>query len=275
VQSYVWGLDLSGSLQGAGGVGGLVAVRSTGSPARFAVFDGNGNVMALVNGATGQIDAQYEYGPFGEVLRASGPVAKANPFRFSTKYQDDETEFLYYGYRYYDARNGGWVNRDPVGETGGANLYGFVHNPTVNASDRLGLDYSWPGGSPPGHPPSIWPELVRGEVRRIAGTDSEVGGPLATAEAIDVWLRKQPFPCAKVKPGKDSGDYNHCMFGCLLGLASMFYAPLSGSGLSELTDFQLGDLWSDYVGSFWGLFPGPNASAQSCKGKCKEFVCCK
>jgi len=157
VQSYVWGLDLSGSLQGAGGVGGLVAVRSTGSPARFAVFDGNGNVMALVNGATGQIDAQYEYGPFGEVLRASGPVAKANPFRFSTKYQDDETEFLYYGYRYYDARNGRWVNRDPLGETGGANLYGFVGNSPLSTIDPLGTDYSWPVVPPPGYPSIFQP----------------------------------------------------------------------------------------------------------------------
>jgi hypothetical protein len=33
----------------------------------------------------------YQYGPFGELLRATGPMAKANPFRFSTKYQDDET----------------------------------------------------------------------------------------------------------------------------------------------------------------------------------------
>ena len=39
-------------------------------------------------------------GPFGELLRATGPMAKANPFRFSTKYQDDETDLLYYGYRY-------------------------------------------------------------------------------------------------------------------------------------------------------------------------------
>jgi hypothetical protein len=31
--------------------------------------------------------AHYQYGPFGEVLRATGPMAKANPFRFSTKYQ--------------------------------------------------------------------------------------------------------------------------------------------------------------------------------------------
>ena len=44
-----------------------------------------------------------EYGPFGEVLRATGPMAKANLFRFSTKYQDDETDLLYYGYGYYNA----------------------------------------------------------------------------------------------------------------------------------------------------------------------------
>jgi hypothetical protein len=41
-------------------------------------------------------------GPFGEPLRATGPMAKANPFGFSTKYQDDETDSLYYGYRYYN-----------------------------------------------------------------------------------------------------------------------------------------------------------------------------
>ena len=36
-------------------------------------------------------------------------MAKANPFRFSTKYQDDETDLLYYGYRYYDASKGRWL----------------------------------------------------------------------------------------------------------------------------------------------------------------------
>ena len=43
------------------------------------------------------VPAQYEYGPFGELIRATGPMAKLNPFRFSTKYDDDESD-LYYGY---------------------------------------------------------------------------------------------------------------------------------------------------------------------------------
>jgi RHS repeat-associated protein len=55
-------------------------------------------------------------GPFGEVLRATGPMAKANPFRFSTKYQDDETDLLYYGYRYYNPSTGRWISRDPLGD---------------------------------------------------------------------------------------------------------------------------------------------------------------
>jgi RHS repeat-associated protein len=44
-------------------------------------------------------------------------MAKANPYRFSTKYQDDETDLLYYGYRYYNTSMGRWNNRDPLRET--------------------------------------------------------------------------------------------------------------------------------------------------------------
>jgi RHS repeat-associated protein len=83
--------------------------------------------------------AHHNYGPFGEVIRATGPMAKLNPFRFSTKYQDDETDFLYYGYRYYNPSIGRWPNRDPKGETGGENLYGFVANAAPHYFDLLGL----------------------------------------------------------------------------------------------------------------------------------------
>ena len=46
-------------------------------------------------------------------------MAKANPFRFSTKYQDDETDLLYYGYRYYNASTGRWMSCDPYEKVGG------------------------------------------------------------------------------------------------------------------------------------------------------------
>ncbi len=78
-------------------------------------------------------------GPFGELLRAEGGLALLNPLRFSTKYQDDDTGLLYYGYRYYCPGTGRWLNRDPLGEKGGENLYGFVRNSTQNSIDPKGL----------------------------------------------------------------------------------------------------------------------------------------
>ena len=139
VMSFLRGLDLSGSLQGAGGVGGLLAVSFKTGGTHFAAFDGNGNVAALVSAADGTTSAQYEYGPFGETLRQTGPVAKENPIRFSTQYADDVTDALKYLYRDYNPVMGRWLNRDPIEERGGRNVYGFVYNDPVQNWDYLGM----------------------------------------------------------------------------------------------------------------------------------------
>jgi RHS repeat-associated protein len=137
VRTYVWGLDGSGSFQGAGGVGGLIGVTdSTGS--RCATYDGNGNVSGLVDMATGAKSATYDYNAFGETIIADGPMQDAFPFRFSTKYQDAETGFYNYGYRIYQPSTGRWLSKDPLEEEGGVNLYGFVSNNAVDAIDPLG-----------------------------------------------------------------------------------------------------------------------------------------
>ena len=139
VMSFLRGLDLSGSMDGAGGVGGVLAVTFRSNGTHFVCYDGNGNVMALVSAADGSVAARYEYGPFGELIRATGPMAKVNPFRFSTKHQDEETGLVYYGYRYYDPGTGRWVSRDPIAELGGLNLYGFALNDPVDYVDKLGM----------------------------------------------------------------------------------------------------------------------------------------
>jgi len=141
VRSYVWGTDLSGTMQGAGGVGGLLFVKESDSTPHFAAYDGNGNVAGLVKGTDGTRTATYEYDPFGQPLRATGPMALANPMRFSTKFTDNETGLLYYGYRYYSPSLGGWLKRDPIGELGGLNEYGFVASSPLNWVDLLGLKY--------------------------------------------------------------------------------------------------------------------------------------
>ena len=105
----------------------------------FYAYDGNGNVIALTKASDGTIVAQYEYGPFGELIRATGPLAFVNPFRFSTKFEDDETGFLYYGYRYYNANTGRWLTRDPIGINGGPNEYALFGNDMLDRLDLLGL----------------------------------------------------------------------------------------------------------------------------------------
>lgn len=138
---YYWGLDWSGTLQGAGGVGGLLMLRDLAtSTTLLPAYDGNGNVMALAKRDNGAIAAVYEYDAFGNALAAYGSHAAANPFRFSTKYTDAETQLVYYGLRYYSPTLGRFINRDPIEEKGGLNLYAFVGNNGINGWDMLGMD---------------------------------------------------------------------------------------------------------------------------------------
>lgn len=140
---YVWGLDLSGSLQGAGGVGGLLAVvRHSGQSEAgyFPAFDGNGNVIGWTDEA-GQVIRRIDYDPYGNVLVEDSAPGRENlrlGFGFSTKLTEPESGLCYYGYRYYDPVTGRWPSRDPIGERGGANLYGFVLNNALSLIDVLG-----------------------------------------------------------------------------------------------------------------------------------------
>jgi RHS repeat-associated protein len=138
IRSYVWGQDMSGTLHGAGGIGGLLTIEGEGNTYCVAQ-DGNGNVTTLVKSGVGTISASYDYDAFGNTLQASGDYASKNPFRFSTKLADQETGLIYYGYRYHNPSYGRWLTRDPVEESGGANLYALLANDSISRSDYLGL----------------------------------------------------------------------------------------------------------------------------------------
>ena len=73
-------------------------------------------------------------------------MAKVNQFRFSTKYDDDETDFLYYGYRYYNPNTGRWLSRDMHYELRQrCGLYVFVANSPIALRDLLGrMPARWP-----------------------------------------------------------------------------------------------------------------------------------
>jgi RHS repeat-associated protein len=139
--SYAWGLDLSGTIGGAGGVGGLLLVQEGGTT-YLPAYDAMGNVHAMIKASDGTIAAAYEYDAFGRTLRESGSYAADNPFRFSTKYTDIETGLVYHETRFYSADLGRFLNRDSIGEQGGLNLYAYVSNRVPNAWDYLGM-FEW------------------------------------------------------------------------------------------------------------------------------------
>ena len=152
--AYTRGSDLSGTLEGAGGIGGLLArtVHSGSSPYQpsshaYYHADGNGHVTYLLNQARTH-DASYRYDPYGRLVASSGPLSSANLLRFSSKPWHDPSETYYYGYRFYLPEAQRWVNRDPMQENGGLNLCAFNKNNAVNNVDLLGLRWSNPFGPP-------------------------------------------------------------------------------------------------------------------------------
>src|SRR2546428_7198869 len=141
--SYTRGNDLSGSLEGAGGIGGLLARSdgySGGSWTSHAYYyaDGNGNITSLTDGSQ-SIVASYRYDPYGNIISSSGTLAGANLYRFSSKEQHANSGMYYYGYRFYDPNLQRWINRDPLHERGGINLFRFVGHRPLSRVDRFGL----------------------------------------------------------------------------------------------------------------------------------------
>ncbi len=154
VTTYTRGNDLSSTLQGAGGIGGLLArsdrmsvvpvVLSPQNPNPQNVVnsyyfnDAEGNVTALAS-PNGVLLAQYEYDPYGNVISMGGLMASENKYRFASKEWNDDIGLYYYLYRFYDPNLQRWINRDPIKEWGGINQYEYVGNNPVSNVDPYGL----------------------------------------------------------------------------------------------------------------------------------------
>ena len=136
---YFWGMDKSGTEQGAGGVGGLLAV-SVDGVFYIPCYDHNGNIILYVS-ETGSIVTQYTYDPYGNIIESSGPLADVFSFGFSTQYHDRETGMVGYKRRFYRTDLGRWLNRDPIEEEGGENLYAFCANNPILYYDIIGMSF--------------------------------------------------------------------------------------------------------------------------------------
>jgi RHS repeat-associated protein len=95
-----------------------------------------GSVREMVD-ANGTIRARYDYDPFGRMTKISGDLSA--DFGFAGNLYHQATNLNLTLFRAYDPNLGRWLSRDPIGENGGLNLYGYVGNNPVNLLDPLGL----------------------------------------------------------------------------------------------------------------------------------------
>ena len=110
----------------------------------YYLYNVQGDVIAIVRAATGQVVAKYSYDAWGKctVTNAAGyAVGDKNPFRYRGYYYDTETGLYYLNSRYYNSEFGRFISADGLIDNRGAtsqNLFAYCYNNPVNYSDADG-----------------------------------------------------------------------------------------------------------------------------------------
>ena len=132
-----WGLDLDGTMQGAGGVGGLLAVEKW-DAVYLPAYDANGNITEYVDGS-GDVAAHYAYSAFGKQLLAVDDMGFTH--RFSTKPYCPKTLLVEYEFRKYAPNVGRWMQPDAnESEESQLLVLLFCRNAAIRFTDKLGFE---------------------------------------------------------------------------------------------------------------------------------------
>jgi RHS repeat-associated protein len=105
----------------------------------WALADNQGTVKDLVDNS-GAVLNHITYDSYGRVIAVTNPAVEFR-YGYTGREQDNETALDYYRARYYDPSVGRFISQDPIGfSAGDSNLYRYVLNSPVNATDPSGLE---------------------------------------------------------------------------------------------------------------------------------------
>ncbi|MEI6644543.1 MAG: RHS repeat-associated core domain-containing protein [bacterium] len=137
LRSYTWGQGIDNLL--------AMTVYTTGITNTFyAVKDHLGSVQALVN-VSGSVVESYTYDAYGNTTILSSDLSPltssqlGNRYLFQGREYSSATSLYNFRARWYDSQTGRWLSNDPIGISGGLNLYAFCNNDPVNFRDPMGL----------------------------------------------------------------------------------------------------------------------------------------
>jgi RHS repeat-associated protein len=141
LRSYTWGQGIDNLL--------AMTVYSIGATnTYYAIKDHIGSVQGFLN-AQGQIVESYRYDAFGNMTILSSDLSPltssniGNRYLFQGREYSTATSLCNFRARWYDSQTGRWLSNDPIGISGGLNLYAFCGNNPVMFRDPLGLRSPW------------------------------------------------------------------------------------------------------------------------------------
>ena len=96
-----------------------------------------GSVRDVIDASSGSRVASYDYAPYGALARSS--VTTGTDYQYAGLLSNPASGKDLSTYRPYDETTGRWLNRDPIRERAGTNLYAYAETKPTSYEDRLGL----------------------------------------------------------------------------------------------------------------------------------------